>query len=162
RDHIDHQIEENLARGMSEEEARRAARQAFGNAAALREQAHDAWIWSSAERLLHDVRLSARTLRRTPGFASIATTVIALGSGANVALFSIVRPVLLNPLAYSEPDRLVRLYENVAVGGLNIPDCASAGGMFTEWREHNRTLADVGLAGWTDYNLSSGGNQLPE
>src|SRR5271157_2251765 len=130
RDHLDRQNQQNLARGMSAEEARFAALHAFGNPAALRDQTHEAWNWSSAELLLNDVRLSARTLRRTPGFASIAIVVIALGVGANVALFSIVRSVLLNPLPYADPDRLVRLYENVSVGGLNVPDCASAGGMY--------------------------------
>jgi hypothetical protein len=82
--------------------------------------------------------------------------------GANVALFSIVRSVLLNPLPYADPGRLVRLYENVTVGGLNIPDCSTAGGRYTEWKEHNQTLADMAIAGWTDYNLSSTADQLPE
>jgi MacB-like periplasmic core domain len=161
-DHIERQIEDNLARGMGPKEARLAALRAFGNAAAVREQTHDAWSWSGAELLLNDVRLGARTLLRTRGFASIAILVMALGIGANVALFAIVRSVLLNPLPYADPDRLVRLYENVSVGGLNIPDCSTAGGMYTEWKEHNQTLADMAIAGGMDYNLSSAGNQLPE
>jgi hypothetical protein len=91
RDHIDRQIEDNLARGMGAEEARLTALRAFGNAAALREQTHDAWSWSGMELLLNDVRFGARTLLRTRGFASIAILVVALGIGANVALFAIVR-----------------------------------------------------------------------
>ena len=162
RDHIDRQIEENLSRGMDAEEARLAARRAFGNPIALRDQTHDAWSWSGMELLLNDVRLGARTLLRTRGFASITILVMALGIGANVALFAIVRSVLLNPLPYADPVRLVRLYENVSVGGLNVPDCATAGGMYTEWKEHNQTLADMAIAGSMDYNLSSAGNQLPE
>ncbi len=162
RDHIDRQIEDNLARGMGAKEARLAALRAFGNAAALREQTHDMWSWSGVELLLNDVRLGARTLLRTRGFATIAILVMALGIGANVALFAIVRSVLLNPLPYADPDRLVRLYENVSVGGLNIPDCTSTGGMYSEWKEHNHTLADIAIAGWMDYSLSSAGNQLPE
>jgi len=162
RAHIDRQIEENLARGMRAEDARLAAMRAFGNPVSLREQTHDAWSWSAAELLLNDIRLSARTLMRTRGFASIAILVMALGIGANVALFAIVRSVLLNPLPYADPGHLVRLYENVSVGGLNVPDCSSAGGMFREWKEHNQTLADIAIAGWTDYNLSSTGKELPE
>ncbi len=162
RDHIDRQTEENLARGMDEEEARLVALRAFGNPLALREQTHNTWSWSSAELLLNDVRMGARTLLRSPGFASIAILVMALGIGANVALFAIVRSVLLNPLPYVDPDRLVRLYENVSVGGLNVPDGDSAGGMYAEWKEHNRTLADMAITGGTDYNLSSAGEQLPE
>jgi len=94
RDHIDRQIDDNLARGMGAGEARLAALRAFGNPVALREQTHNTWSWSGVELLLNDVRLSARTLLRTPGFASIAILVIALGVGANIALFAIVRSVL--------------------------------------------------------------------
>lgn len=114
------------------------------------------------ELLLNDVRVGARTLLRTPGFASIAIVVMALGIGANVALFAIVRSVLLNPLPYANPSRLMRLYENVSVGGQNQPYGNNAAGMYAEWKEHNHTLADVAIAGSTDYNLSSAGNQLPE
>ena len=157
RDHIDRQIDENLARGMSAGEARLAALRAFGNPVALREQTHNTWSWSGVELLLNDVRLSARTLLRTPGFASIAVLVIALGVGANIALFAIVRSVLLNPLPYADSEHLVRLYENISVGGLNAPYGASAAGMYAEWKEHNQTLADMAIAGSTDYNLSSAG-----
>lgn len=114
------------------------------------------------ELLLNDVRLGARTLLRTPGFASVAILVIALGIGANVALFAIVRSVLLNPLPYADPGRLVRLYESISVGGLNAPYGDSAGGMYEEWKKHNQTLADIAIAGSTDYNLSSAGQTLPE
>ena len=162
RDHIDRQIEDNLAHGMGAEEARLAALRAFGNPVALREQTRDKWSWSGMELLLNDARISARTLLRTPGFASIAILVMAMGVGANIALFAIVRSVLLNPLPYADPGRLVRLYENVSVGGLNFPYGASAGGMYAEWKEHNQTLADMAIAGSTDYNLSSTGEQLPE
>ena len=147
----------NLARGMGAGEARLAALRAFGNPVALREQTHNTWSWSGVELLLNDVRLSARTLLRTPGFASIAVLVIALGVGANIALFAIVRSVLLNPLPYADSEHLVRLYENISVGGLNAPYGASAAGMYAEWKEHNQTLADMAIAGSTDYNLSSAG-----
>jgi predicted permease len=157
RDHIDRQIDDNLARGMGAGEARLAALRAFGNPVALREQTHNTWSWSGVELLLNDVRLSARTLLRTPGFASIAILVIALGVGANIALFAIVRSVLLNPLPYADSGHLVRLYENISVGGLDAPYGASAGGMYAEWKEHNQTLADMAIAGSTDYNLSSAG-----
>jgi predicted permease len=162
RDHIDRQIEANLARGMGADEARRAALRAFGNPVALREQTHDAWNWSSTEQLLNDVRLATRTLMRTPGFASISIVVMALGIGANVALFAIVKSVLLNPLPYANPSRLVRLYEHVAAGGQDSLYTTSAPGVYAEWKEYNRTLSDIAIAGSTDYDLSSAGGQLPE
>jgi putative ABC transport system permease protein len=109
RDHIDRQIEQNLASGMNPGEARLTALRAFGNPVALREQTHSSWNWSGAELLLNDLRLGARTLVRTPGFASIAILVIALGIGATVALFAIVRSVILNPLPYADSSHLVRL-----------------------------------------------------
>ena len=162
RFHVDRQIAENLAAGMSAEEARIAALKLFGNPALVRERAREAWNWAALELLWSDVRLGARTLLRTPSFASIAILVMTVGIGANVALLAIVRSVLLNPLPYSDPDRLLRLYENVSVGGLNVPDCTSAGGMYSEWKEHSQTLADMAIAGSTDYSIASAGGQLPE
>ena len=161
RDHLERQIAENIAAGMNAEEARYAALRMFGNPALLREQAQAAWSWNGLELLARDARHSVRMLRRSPGFASIAILVIALGVGANVALFAIVRSVLLNPLPYADSGHLLRLYENISVGGLSVPYGDSAGGMYTEWKEHNRTLADMAIVGSTDYNLSSAG-ELPE
>ncbi|HEY6184089.1 MAG TPA: permease prefix domain 1-containing protein, partial [Terriglobales bacterium] len=162
RDHIDRQIEENLAQGMSPEQARLTALRAFGNPVALGEQTYAMWSWSSIELLLNDVRLGVRALVRTRGFTSIAILVMALGIGATVALFAIVRTVLLNPLPYADSSRLVRLYEGVSVGGLSTSYGASAGGMYSAWKEQNQTLADMAIEGSTDYNLSSEGEQLSE
>lgn len=162
RDHIDRQIQENLDRGMGADEARFAALRAFGNPVALREQTHETWSWTRLELLLNDVRLSARALLRTPGFASISILVFALGVGANTALFAIVHSVLLNPLPYTDPGHLVRLYESVSVGGVNAPNAANAGGMYAEWKQSNQTLAGIAITGVTDSSLSSAGGQLPE
>src|SRR5207237_4025055 len=77
RFHLERQIAENMAAGMSPDEARRAAMRAFGNPALLREQARATWSWAWLESLLRDVRYSVRTLVRTPGFAAIAILVMA-------------------------------------------------------------------------------------
>ena len=98
RFHLEREIAENVAHGMSAEEARFAALRTFGNPALLREQARETWSWGWLESLLRDLRYGIRTLRRTPGFAVIAIVVMALGIGANVALFTVVRNVLLKPL----------------------------------------------------------------
>ncbi len=111
RFHLERQIAENVAAGMSAEEARSAAMRAFGNPALVREQARATWSWQWLEQLWRDLRYGMRTLRRTPGFTAIAVVVMALGIGANVALFTVVRCVLLKPLPYREPDRLVTIYE---------------------------------------------------
>ncbi|MGD0902846.1 MAG: permease prefix domain 1-containing protein, partial [Terracidiphilus sp.] len=90
RFHLEQQIAENFAAGMSAEEARFAALRAFGNPALLREQARATWSWTGLELLWRDVRYGARTLKRSPGFAAIAMLVMALGIGANVAMFTVV------------------------------------------------------------------------
>ena len=96
--HLDQQIAENIASGMSTEEARRTALRSFGNPTALRDQSRESWSWNWAEQLWRDIRIGIRTLARTPGFAIISILVIAIGIGANVALFTVVCSVLLRPL----------------------------------------------------------------
>ncbi len=160
RDHLDRQIAENIAAGMSAEEARYAAMRVFGNPALLREQTRGTWSWNWLETLLRDIRYGVRALGRTPGFAAIAILVMALGIGANVALVTIVRSVLLKPLPFKDPDRLMRLYEQSTDG--TFPYNQSAGGVFAEWRRQNRSFADMAMMGYGQYNLSGDGGQLPE
>lgn len=165
RFHLERQIAENLAAGMSPEEARHAALRLFGNPALLRDQARAAWSWSWLESLLHDIRYSLRTLRRTPGFTLIAIAVIALGIGANVALFTVVRSVLLKPLPYRDPDRLVSIYE--ADYGGNHPEWSpylpvDAGSM-KDWQRAAQSSAQMAFVSpWQEYNLSAEGGKLPE
>ena len=162
RDHLERQIAENVAAGMSADEARFAALRAFGNPALVREQARAAWSWTWLELLLRDVRYGARTLMRTPGFAVIAMVVMALGIGANVAMFTIVRSVLLKPLPYPDPDRLTMVYERGVVDDADSQFNVVAGGMFAEWKKLNSTFQDLGVAGNAEFNLSGAGGQLPE
>src|SRR3984957_6573300 len=93
--HLDQQVKENLARGLSPEEAHYAALRTFGNPALLRDQARSSWSWNWLEKLLRDLRYGVRTLTRSPGFALTAILVMALGIGATTSLFTIVRAVLL-------------------------------------------------------------------
>jgi hypothetical protein len=131
QDHLKHQIAENLASGMGAEEARQAALRSFGNPTLLREQARESWSWNWVEALIRDVRIGTRTLLRTPGFALTAILVMALGIGANVALFTLVRSVLLRPLPFADQDRLVQVFEARADGRSN-PVVSRA------WRLRNR------------------------
>jgi MacB-like periplasmic core domain len=159
--HLDQQIAGNIAAGMAPDEARSEALRAFGNPAQLREQSTDTWSWNRLELILHSLRIGVRTLFRTPGFAFVAIIVIAIGIGANVALFTVVRSVLLDPLPFKEPSELMRVYEQSADG--KFPYNVVAGGVFTEWQKQNHSFADLALLlPWPEYNLSAAGGQLPE
>src|SRR5688572_21818962 len=91
--------------------------------------------------MLNDLRYALRTLRRSPGFAASAILALALGIGANTAVFSVVYAVLLKPLPFHEPDRLVRLYEQQPAEGIDRG--AVSIGTFADWRARTRTLEGV-------------------
>lgn len=159
RFHIERQTAENVAAGMSAEEARYAALRSFGNPALLREQTRDNWNWHGAEQTLREIRYGLRALRRTPGFAIIAVLVMALGIGANVALFTVVRSLLLKPLPFTDPGRLLDVYEtNMAGDDHNVV----AGGVYEEWNKHNHTFSSLALMQDTQFGLSGSRGQLPE
>jgi putative ABC transport system permease protein len=157
--HIEQQVAENIRAGMPPVEARAAAIRTFGNPALLRDQAHDAWNWSAIESILRDIRIACRTLLRAPGFTAIAILVMALGIGANVALFTIVRGVLLKPLPYADPDRLVTLYEHSEMGEFN----PVAAGCFYEWQRSSAAVEQMAMVSpFQNYNISAEGGKLPE
>jgi predicted permease len=158
--HIDQQIAENRAAGMSEEEARQAALRIFGNPAALRDQARETWSWHWLEQLSRDVRQSIRSLLRTPGFSIVAIAVLALGIGANVALFTLVHSVLLKPFPFPEPDRLVRIFEADAHG--RFQDNLVAGGDFADWQSQSHSFEAMAAKRWQSHSLSGTQGQLPE
>src|SRR5579863_392424 len=111
--------------------------------------------------LLHDLRYALRQLRRTPGFTIVAVLVMALGIGANVALFTVVRGVLLKPLPFQDPDRLLMLYEHTLPGDQFAYNNV-AGGMYAAWKAQNRSFSSMGLLQYNQDNLSGTGGQLPE
>jgi putative ABC transport system permease protein len=109
--------------------------------------------------LLHDLRYAFRQLRRTPGFALTVVAVMALGIGANVALFTVVRSVLLKPLPFRDPVRLMAIYENSSEAW---PFNVVAPGMYTEWVRQNRSFSSLAMSGETEFNLSTEDGELPE
>jgi putative ABC transport system permease protein len=108
--------------------------------------------------LAGDFRYSLRLLARNPGFASVAVLTLALGIGANSAVFSLVDAVLLRPLAYPEPERLVWLWESNPAQ--NLPVVAASPANFADWREQSRSFEI--LAAWRDVNLTLTGVEIPE
>ncbi|HEY4046102.1 MAG TPA: ABC transporter permease [Acidobacteriaceae bacterium] len=159
--HLAAEIEENLERGMNEDEARRRAYLKFGSQQRVHEELWEQNSLLFLENLWRDLRHTTRTLLRSPGFTLIAIIVMTLGIGANTALFTLVRSVLLKPLPYQDPNRLVMLYE--AMPEKNYTYNPVAGGIFHEWQRTSTHVEQMALiqAG-RGYNVFSNGGLLPE
>jgi predicted permease len=157
------EMDENIARGITPEEARRKAYVKLGNPQRVRENLRRQNSIALLDNLWRDLKYGIRTLTRSPGFALIALVVIALGIGSNVALFTVVRSVLLNPLPYRDPDRLVSIYESdtrVSQAHHSLP---VSGGSFGEWQKSARNVAEMAIiTPRQNYNVSANGGQLPE
>jgi predicted permease len=158
RFHLDQQIAENRAAGMSEREAHQAALRLFGNPRVVQERARETWSWQWLESVARDMRQGMRRVMRSPSFALTAIAVLALGIGANVALFTVVNAVLLKPLPVAHPNRLVRVYE--ANSRDHDQDLLVAGGSFARWQQQASSFAQMGIMQETTYNVAGG--QAPE
>src|SRR5262245_61890802 len=144
RFHLEMKVEENLAAGVSPEEARYSAQRQFGNQTLLQEVSREMWAVRSIETLFHDLRYGARMLMKKPGFTSIAVVTLALGIGANTAIFSVVNAMLLRPLPYDRPEQLVALYTASPTPGYPRDGLSEA--EFIRLRQENRSFTE--LAGW--------------
>jgi predicted permease len=157
RYHFERQVEEHMARGMTAEQARKAAKRGLGNVETRKEECRDSWIVAPLDRLARDTRLACRTLGRDVGFTIGVLLLLALGIGANVAMFSIVDSILLEPLPYREPDRLVVVREGVPDGG-NATGAVNAR-HFLEWQRECDCFEDLALAEWiAEVNLAGEGD----
>src|SRR2546421_700651 len=107
--HLELEAEELRAAGLSPEDAGRAARRAFGNATLAGEDVRAVWSWTAVEQLLQDLRYALRTLRNHAGFTAAAVLSLALGIGANTAIFSLIDALLLRSLPVRNPGELVQL-----------------------------------------------------
>ena len=158
--HLEQQIAENVGRGMAPEEARLAALRLFGNPAVLREATRSFWSWNWLEGLWRDIRYGLRTLRRSPSFSATAILVMALGIGASTSLFTIVRSVLLKPLPFRDPDKLVMLYEHFRQN--EYPYNVVAPAVFHDWREKTHGFQDMAAWKWWAGAITSDSGELPE
>ena len=139
RTHLEMQVEKNLGDGMSEPEARRSAKLALGGMDNIREEVRDASGVRPLEDFVRDVRHSIRTLARRPGFTIVAVATLAIGIGASTAMFTLVNSVLLRPLAYAEPGRLVHIAEVAPSAETNSASPRSV----TAWRKQSTTFETI-------------------
>lgn len=154
--HLEQQIEQNQARGMSQEEARKQATRAFGNIEIRKEECRDTWVVAALDHCKRDTRHALRTLRRDFGFTLGVSLLLALGIGANVAVFSIVNSILFKPLPYREPDRLVVVREMTPERDLT-PRSVNAL-HYLEWRKCE-CFAEIALAEYAqELNLAGQGD----
>lgn len=159
--HLDMRTADLMRTGLSERDARAQALREFGDATAgaadcsrhderlERRLALARWLGE----LRQDLAIGWRLLVRSPGFASIAILTLALGLAATVTIFSALDAVLLRPLPYPEPDRLVQVFETLENGSLN----SVSGGAFLDWRRDQRAFDSLTLVGRVTYNLRGRG-----
>ena len=157
RFHLEMKAEEYVAAGMAPEEARRAARRQFGNETRTREMSRETWGFVIMETLLQDVRYGARVLARNKGFTAVAVLTLALGIGANTAIFSVVNDLLLRPLPYGDAERIVMLWE-VTPEGRHQNTTSRAN--FRAWREQGAGFES--MAAFSDQRLNLTGAGDPE
>ncbi len=155
--HIDRQIEQNIAAGMPPDEARFAALRGFGGVDQVREECSDMRKVNWIQDLAQDIRYGLRILSKSPGFTTIAVLTLALGIGANTAIFSVVYAVLLKPLPFPDSSQLVFLFEARPQEG--IPSAGVSYDNLSEIRAQNRVFTE--LAGLTTHELTLTGRGEP-
>jgi len=151
--HLEREIEENIVRGMTPEEARCAALRSFGGMERVKEESRDVRGVRFVEDLWQDLRYGARGLLKKPGFTVTAVLTLALGIGANTAIFSVVNALLLRPLPYANPERLVWIGEN----SHNVPADFVLGAHYLEWIAQSKTLDQIAAFAPNEVTLTAAG-----
>jgi predicted permease len=150
RSHLDMQTEENLRQGMSPAEARSAALRQFGGVEQVKETYRDRRGLPLVETSLQDLRYALRMLHKSLGFTAVAVVTLALGIGANTAIFTVVDAALLRGLPYQDPDRLVQVWETRRVGEIKQLDASYPD--YLDWGQQSEVIE--GICGYTEWDGS--------
>ena len=163
QEHVEERVDELMAGGMPRAQAEQAARREFGNVGLVEQKSREAWQWPALESLLADLKFVLRRLRKSPGFTITVLLTLAIGIGANTAVFSVVNSVILKPLPYPDSDRLISMHLDApGAGGLGsfatgLPISPS---MYLTFSDHNATFQSLGV--WGTQNANVTGIAQPE
>ena len=163
QEHLDERTEELIEEGIPRKEATQRARREFGNVTQIQERSREVWQWRAIESLAADLKFAFRRLRKSPGFTATVIATLAIGIGANTAVFSVVNRVLLKPLQYPEPERLIamRLEAPGAAGLASFTNGLQlSASLYFTFAEQNRTLQSLGV--WTSQTANVTGIAKPE
>jgi putative ABC transport system permease protein len=157
RAHVELMAEEKMANGMEPERARREARIEAGGIEQVKENVRSGRAGAWLDVLVQDMRFGIRVLIKNPGFTIVAVLALALGIGANTAMFSIVNSVLLRPLPYGQPDRLVKVWTRFTDIGLPNDQNWISAPEFRDITELNKSLSEVAAYGGQNFNITTQG-----
>ena len=158
REHLEEKIADLMDHGMTRERAEQTARREFGNATLIEQRSREVWQWPTLESLWADTKYALRRLRRAPLFTAVGLITLAVAVCANAAIFSVVNGVLLKPLSYPNPDRLIAVDHSSQQMGFKKLGIAPS--IYFVYREQNTTLADIGA--YDDDELDVTGAGAPE
>jgi putative ABC transport system permease protein len=154
RSHLEMRAQDNLSSGMAKEDAELDARRRFGNVALIKESTRAQRIVLWLETVLQDAHFGLRTLRRSPGFTLVAVLTVALTIGATAAVFTVINSVLLRPLPYGSPNRLIFIATFMPRDNSEV----TASAQYVAFKSNSRVLEDAGAYSSEDYNVSGAGD----
>ncbi|HWC18825.1 MAG TPA: ABC transporter permease, partial [Terriglobales bacterium] len=156
RSHFQMAVQDRVDRGQTKAEAEAAVRREFGNELMVREATRNQWSWTWLEHFVQDLGYGSRLLARTPVFTAVVILTLALGIGANSAMFSIVYGILLRPLPYPDADRIAMVFlhfspQNAEYGTMSLAD-------YFDWRARNQSFEDPSIFTFGRFNLAGSPN----
>jgi predicted permease len=155
REHLEEKIADLMDDGMTKAEAERSARCEFGNVALIEERSREIWQWSTLESTCADLGYATRKLRKSPAFTITCLLTLALGIGANTAVFSAINTILLHPLPYRDPGRLILISESLPLAGSN--DVGVSAQEYLDYHSQNSVFSETAAFETADFNLTGTG-----